>query len=93
MWFGLAFAAATYLFILRLNICINIFPQASKFSYTLYIIHYPILIFIIGVFEHRILSGFYHALPFALSTVLIAIAFAYKAAQYVENPEFIKKIM
>ncbi|EOG8081203.1 acyltransferase family protein [Citrobacter koseri] len=93
MWFGLAFAAATYLFILTLDVKIKIIPSSSKFSYTLYIIHYPIVIFIIGIFESMVVSGFYNALPFAIMAVVISISFAYKAAQYVENPKFINKIM
>lgn len=93
MWFGLTFASLTYLFILCMNIRINIIPSSSRYSYTLYIVHYPIIMFMIGIFESRVMGGFYSALPIALCAVVIALAFAYKASEYVENPNLIKRFM
>lgn len=93
MWFGLAFASLTYLSILCMNIRINIIPSSSKYSYTLYIIHYPIIIFMIGIFERRVMGGFYSSLPVAVCAAAIALGLAYKTAQYVENPELIKRFM
>lgn len=93
MWFGLAFAAFTYLFILSMNIRINIISNSSKYSYTLYIIHYPIIMFMIGMFESRVMGGFYSSLPIAICAAAIALALAYKASQYVENPNLIKRFM
>ena len=93
MWFGLSFASLTYLFILCMNIRINIIPSSSRYSYTLYIIHYPIIMFMIGVFESRVMGGFYSSLPIAICAAAIALALAYKAAKYVENPQLIKRFM
>ncbi|HGH4619200.1 TPA: acyltransferase family protein [Enterobacter cloacae] len=93
MWFGLAFASLTYLFILCMNVRINIIPSSSKYSYTLYIIHYPIIMFMIGVFESRVLGGFYSSLPVAICAIVIFMALAYKASKYVENPDLIKRFM
>ena len=93
MWFGLAFASFTYLFILCMNIRINIIPSSSKYSYTLYIIHYPIIMFMIGIFESRVLGGFYSSLPVAICAIVIFMVLAYKASKYVENPSLIKRFM
>ncbi|MGK3224427.1 hypothetical protein ACCW94_04975, partial [Enterobacter soli] len=59
----------------------------------LYIIHYPIIIFMIGIFERRVMGGFYSSLPVAVCAAVIALGLAYKTAQYVENPELIKRFM
>lgn len=93
MWFGLAFASFTYLFILCMNARINIIPSSSKYSYTLYIIHYPIIMFMIGIFESRVMGGFYSSLTIAMCSTAIALVLAYKASKYVENPKLIKRFM
>lgn len=93
MWFGLAFASFTYLFILCMNARINIIPSSSKYSYTLYIIHYPIIMFMIGIFESRVMGGFYSSLTIAMCSAAIALVLAYKASKYVENPKLIKRFM
>ncbi|WP_320745663.1 acyltransferase family protein [Enterobacter cloacae] len=93
MWFGLAFASLTYLFILCMNVRINIIPSSSKYSYTLYIIHYPIIMFMIGIFESMVIGGFYSSLMIAVCATVIFMALAYKASQYVENPNLIKRFM
>ena len=93
MWFGLAFASLTYLFMLCMNVRINIIPSSSKYSYTLYIIHYPIIMFMIGIFESMVIGGFYSSLMIAMCTTVIFMALAYKASKYVENPKLIKRFM
>lgn len=93
MWFGLAFASFTYLFILCMNARINIIPSSSKYSYTLYIIHYPIIMFMIGIFESRVMGGFYSSLTIAMCSTAIALVLSYKASKYVENPKLIKRFM
>ncbi|EGK3660522.1 acyltransferase [Escherichia coli] len=93
MWFGLAFASLTYLFILCMNLRINIIHSSSKYSYTLYIIHYPIIMFMIGIFESMVIGGFYSSLIIAVCSTVIFMALAYKASQYVENPNLIKRFM
>lgn len=59
--------------------------NCSKFSYTLYVIHFPIYLFVYGVFEHKINSSALSAASYTAATALLILVIAIPAAWFLEG--------
>lgn len=67
-----------------------ILQPLSNFSYTLYIIHFPILIFLSGWLQHRLDGALPMHFGYVFSCTLICLLFAWAVHFLVEQP-FVKK--
>ncbi|MEN8419325.1 acyltransferase [Acinetobacter baumannii] len=67
------------------------FKDASKYSYTLYIVHFPILLFIFGVFQLTIQNNPLLIFTIYIVSCILIIAFSKFTASKVENMKIIKQ--
>ncbi|UHM90424.1 acyltransferase family protein [Rahnella victoriana] len=93
MYFGLFFGLFLYLVILCKDVKINILPKSSKYSYSLYIIHFPIMLFSIGCFENEVLNNSPFAMWYGIFVSLCAVLIAKLLSRYIEDPAFLRKYM
>lgn len=85
VFIGLAFAAT-----LALVICGKLrfkpyLARCSKFSYTLYAIHFPIYLFMFGIFEKRITESPASAFTYTAAVSILILALAIPAASLLEG--------
>ncbi|MEJ1225638.1 acyltransferase [Pseudomonas sp. CCNWLW56] len=66
------------------------FHKSAAYSYTLYIIHFPIMLLIFGAFQTCILDSLEKSILFAIIAVLFCTAIAATLAKYVENRKFLE---
>ncbi|WP_268258173.1 acyltransferase family protein [Enterobacter cloacae] len=91
--FGIAFTAFIYFAIVNCDIKISFLKESSKYSYTLYITHYPILILGMGIFESAITSNFQYSFLVGMAFLMTSIIFAKYASKIVESKVYINKLM
>lgn len=90
---GLLMAAMLQKVIIENNLRISILPSMASFSYTLYIIHFPILLFIFGCYQEYSEENLHNALVLASAGFVLSIATAYISAKFVENTKFFTAIL
>ncbi|WP_417592051.1 acyltransferase family protein [Parasphingorhabdus sp.] len=88
---GLSFAAFLYLIVIGVVSFKPWLPTSSQYSYTLYVTHLPILLFIFGIVQPNILDRPLLSSITAALAFLLAITLAAFAAPKVENFVLIKK--
>ncbi|MGM5669733.1 acyltransferase family protein [Enterobacter cloacae] len=91
--FGLLFTAFIYVFLIVYNKRISILNNTSKYSYTLYITHYPILYFFLGMFELSVKNDLFTSIIIGFIAICSALVFASYSSRFVESRKFINKIM
>lgn len=91
--FGLFFTAFIYVFLIIYDNRISILNNTSKYSYTLYITHYPILYFFLGMFELRVKDDLITSILIGFIAITSALLFASYSSRFVENRKFISRIM
>lgn len=65
----------------------------SKFGYTLYLIHFPIYLFVFGVFQVHINSSFGVAVLVGFVSMMLSLLIAHFSAMWLERKEFFLKII
>lgn len=93
LFFGLSFCCFVYIYIIRLDKNIRIIPSSSYYSYTLYLIHIPVMIFIAGVFESSVLLDYKVSIILALLSVVTCIVIAKYSSGIVENKRKINELL
>jgi peptidoglycan/LPS O-acetylase OafA/YrhL len=79
--------------VLRGNLTLPIiFKPAAAYSYTLYIIHVPVMLFVIGIAEPWIQGALGASLVVAIGTVLGVIALSRWVAVWLENRNLIRLV-
>lgn len=68
----------------------SIFKKSSNYSYTLYIIHFPILLFIFGIIQLKIENSLINSIIVSTLSCLFIIFISKMAARKFENIKFIK---
>ncbi|MCK7317166.1 acyltransferase [Enterobacter cloacae] len=91
--FGLFFTAFIYVFLVTHNKRVSILNNTSGYSYTLYITHYPILYFFLGMFEMKVNGDLFISILVGLTAIFSALVFASYSSRFVENRRFINSIM
>lgn len=85
------FTSCLFYKILNGEICFpTLFKNTSQFSYTLYIIHFPIFLFIFGVFEVYIIRNLASNLIVSALSCVALIIFSRIIARFVENIKILK---
>lgn len=69
------------------------FEPAAKYSYTLYIVHMPIFLFIFGTLQTKVQGSIFRSVALAIIAILIAIMFSAIFARWVENKVAIKSLI
>ncbi|MFP0866930.1 acyltransferase family protein [Acinetobacter baumannii] len=92
IFFGFAFSSYLYLILNAKVKFSNIFNDSAKYSYTLYIVHYPILLFLFGCFEHEITANIFNATLFSILSFFGIVIISKLCAEYLENRKPIKFI-
>lgn len=87
---GLAFACFISLVIEKPHRKLRWLAGSSGYSYTLYIVHFPILLFIFGAFQEEIQNSVVVALMFAFATAVAVMACSRLVARFLENRIAIK---
>ena len=91
--FGLFFTSFIYLFLVVLDKKISFLKNTSKYSYTLYITHYPVLYFFLGMFESKAMNNLWFSSLIGIVSLVIALIFARYSSRIFENKEYINKLM
>jgi peptidoglycan/LPS O-acetylase OafA/YrhL len=65
------------------------FHSQSQYSYTLYVIHFPILLFILGVTQRLIYGSIFLSLLAAVGAMTLSIVMAKFLSRYIENKNLI----
>lgn len=81
---GMAFCCWLVQLRFKLRHFTPIWVHSARFSYTLYVTHFPLILFSLGCFPFLLTSGLVFALFGTFVLMLICILFAYKVAQYLE---------
>ncbi len=66
------------------------FHKSATYSYTLYIVHFPIMLLVLGTFQTTILDSIENAVLVATTTVLFCVIIAAIMAKYVENKKLLE---
>lgn len=90
--FGLFFAFFVLLAIKTYDIKFNVLPFTARFSYTLYIIHFPIMLFFIGCYESLIISSPKLSALIGGCSMIATIIIAYWSSKVFENKKAIDKL-
>ncbi|EMP9723410.1 acyltransferase [Enterobacter cloacae] len=90
---GLFMAAALQKSVIERDSRLSIFPSMASFSYTLYIIHFPILLFIFGCSQQYSQTNVYNAATMAGIGFAVSMATAYMSAKFVENTKFFASVL
>lgn len=90
--FGLFFAFVLLLMKIY-DIRFSILKFTARFSYTLYISHFPIMLFFIGAFESSVISKPSHSLLIGMTSVVSAILISYFSSLIFENKKIISKLI
>lgn len=61
-----------------------IWASSARFSYTLYVTHFPILLFVMGVFPQSYMQSTWTSMLAVILSMLICIAFAWTMAKFLE---------
>ncbi|MBV7413599.1 acyltransferase [Aeromonas sp. sif2433] len=91
--FGLFFTSFMYLFLVVFDKKISFLKNTSKYSYTIYITHYPILYFVFGMFESKIMSNFWCSSLVGIASLSLALIFANYSSKIFESKKYINKLM
>ncbi|WP_230350903.1 acyltransferase [Lelliottia sp. WAP21] len=87
--FGLAFAFLIYLALFVYDLPFNVLKKSSKISYTLYITHFPVMLFFIGTFEFKVKHDATASAVVGVCAMAAALIISHYASRVFEN----KKIM
>jgi peptidoglycan/LPS O-acetylase OafA/YrhL len=87
---GVTFASVLALVLLGKVSMVAIIPKSAGFSYTLYIVHFPILLFIYGVTQAFIMDGAMLSIVVASISAVACLTFAYFSAGALESYRPIK---
>ncbi|HAS1003863.1 TPA: acyltransferase [Enterobacter cloacae] len=87
--FGLAFAFLIYIALFIYDLPFNILKKSSKISYTLYITHFPVMLFFIGLFEYKVKNEPLSSAIIGVCAMIAAIIISHYGSLVFEN----KKIM
>jgi peptidoglycan/LPS O-acetylase OafA/YrhL len=90
VFLGVGFAVYLYRILSNQTRFIEYFSKSSAYSYTLYIIHFPIFLFIFGITELSIENNLYLSIFVSFLSSLTIIVIAKKSAKYLENLKLIK---
>lgn len=90
---GLLMAALLQKVVIERNIRLCILPSMASFSYTLYIIHFPILLFVFGCSQEYSQSNLQNALAMAGVGFLVSMVTAYASAKFVENTKLFTSML
>ena len=82
---GLCFSAILALILVGSAKFTTIFRSAAPYSYTLYIIHMPILLFLFGIVQPWMRNSMFLCVPIAVGSVVCIVVIARLAALVVEN--------
>jgi peptidoglycan/LPS O-acetylase OafA/YrhL len=63
----------------------------SKFGYTLYLIHFPIYLFVFGILQTHISSSFGMAVSMGFISMMLSLLIAHFSAKWLERKEFFLK--
>lgn len=91
--FGLFFTSFIYLFLIIYDKKVSLLNKTSQYSYTLYITHYPILYFFLGMFETKVASDLCFSIIIGVISLSLAMIFASNASKIFENRKYINKLM
>lgn len=91
--FGIFFTSLIYVLLITYDKRISILNNTSKYSYTLYITHYPILYFFLGMFEVNVKNDLLTSALVGVVSLLFAMMFASYSANIFENKRWINKLM
>ncbi|KPG98426.1 hypothetical protein AEQ67_13830 [Pseudomonas sp. RIT-PI-q] len=65
----------------------------ASYSYTLYVIHFPIMLFVLGLSQKLIYASVLNAVLISVVTILISLAASWLLSRWVENKTFISRIV
>ncbi|EFE8249341.1 acyltransferase [Escherichia coli] len=91
--FGVFFTAFMYVFLVLYNKRMSLLNNTSKYSYTLYITHYPIFYFILGMFEVLVVDSLWVSLLVGVASLSFVLAFSFYISKIFENKRCIDVIM
>lgn len=90
---GLLMAALLQKVVIEQDIRISMIPTMASFSYTLYIIHFPILLFVFGCSQVYSQENLYNALTMSVIGFSASMFIAYISAKFVENTKLFTSIL
>ncbi|HHS2758385.1 TPA: acyltransferase family protein [Providencia alcalifaciens] len=90
--FGVFFVFLSFWMIIVNDIKISILNNSSKYSYTLYLIHFPIIIFTYGMLSDYIQKGISWSIFASVVSVFFSISISYYSSKVFENKEILRKI-
>jgi peptidoglycan/LPS O-acetylase OafA/YrhL len=66
----------------------SLFNKVSKFSYTLYIIHFPIFLFFLSLFHKSTYNSIFLSIILSFFSIAIVLFLSYKVHIYIENKKY-----
>lgn len=96
--FGLAFSMLVYIALFIYDLPFKVLKKSSKISYTLYITHFPVMLFFIGAFECTVKNDASLSAVIGICAMVVALIISHYASQVFENKKvmaamFMKKAM
>lgn len=90
---GMLMAALLQKVVIERDIRLSILPSMASFSYTLYIIHFPILLFVFGCSQEYSQDNLNNALTMSTIGFFASMLIAYISAKFVENTKLFTSIL
>lgn len=91
--FGLFFTSFMYVLLVIFNKRIYCLNETSKYSYTLYITHYPIFNLIFGIFGSLVINSLLVSIFVGAASISISLLFSCYASKICENKRLIDRVM
>lgn len=71
----------------------TILSRTAGFAYTLYITHFPIMLFVLGCSQNYIVGSISNSLIVAAATIGFIVFFSYHVSKFSENKKLLEKII
>ena len=83
--FGFIFSIYLFFILRKIDKPFSLFVNFSKHSYSLYIYHFPVLLFVFGMFQTKALHSLSYALTFSAGALAVIICLSYLSGKYIET--------
>jgi len=93
VYFGIFFCCACYLFIICADLRFSFIRKAAAFSYSLYIVHFPVMVFFIGSYESKVLGSLKNAASTGAAAVAVSLLIAIASSKLTENKKMLDKYL
>lgn len=93
VYFGITFSLLIYIFLIVLKIRFSVLKSSSRFAYSLYILHFPVMLFFIGVFETSVINDPSKSALIGCAAMITSLTIAFFSSRIFENKRLMNQFL